>query len=205
MPWLSTSGWYSSAAITPSPSTGICGCTAWSALGFLPYRPSYACGTHPTASVYTATLRYLTSFPCSTLTSSLAFLSYLLVRRAQLWCWISDSYNSLRIWTYYLPIWACIGFSTVIYIAVGYRVFRQRNILRNLTLSTQAKDAQTKESSEKVRVWQTWVLTNLKFASRCPLSFFHIACFTSFLHPSFKISCSLPYSHVAAIPPSPSL
>ncbi|KAK4226825.1 putative G-protein coupled receptor [Podospora fimiseda] len=59
---------------------------------------------------------------------------------ATLWCWIGDSYNRLRIYTYYVPIWLCIVLSAVIYVAVGYHVFHQRNQLRNLTLSTQAKD-----------------------------------------------------------------
>ncbi|KAK4044351.1 hypothetical protein C8A01DRAFT_31404 [Parachaetomium inaequale] len=59
---------------------------------------------------------------------------------ATLWCWIDDSYNPLRIFTYYLPIWMCILLSTVIYVAVGYHVFHQRNQLRNLTLSNQARD-----------------------------------------------------------------
>ena len=58
----------------------------------------------------------------------------------QLWCWISDEWNSLRIFTYYLPIWLCILLSALIYFAVGYQVFHQRNQLRNLTLSTQGKD-----------------------------------------------------------------
>ncbi|KAK4184163.1 putative G-protein coupled receptor [Podospora australis] len=59
---------------------------------------------------------------------------------ATLWCWIADSYNQLRIFIYYLPIWLCIALSAVIYVAVGYHVFHQRNQLRNLTLSNQAKD-----------------------------------------------------------------
>ncbi|KAK4167139.1 putative G-protein coupled receptor [Cladorrhinum sp. PSN259] len=60
---------------------------------------------------------------------------------ATLWCWIGDVYNKLRIYTYYVPIWLCIVLSAVIYVAVGYHVFHQRNQLRNLTLSTQAKDS----------------------------------------------------------------
>ncbi|KAK3382714.1 hypothetical protein B0T24DRAFT_645338 [Lasiosphaeria ovina] len=59
---------------------------------------------------------------------------------ATLWCWIGDTYNQLRIFLYYLPIWMCIVLSAVIYVAVGYHVFHQRNQLRNLTLSNQAKD-----------------------------------------------------------------
>lgn len=60
---------------------------------------------------------------------------------ATLWCWIADAYNQLRIFLYYLPIWTCIALSALIYVAVGYHVFHQRNQLRNLTLSNQAKDA----------------------------------------------------------------
>lgn len=43
--------------------------------------------------------------------------------------------------------------SAVIYLAVGYHVFRQRNQLRNLTLSNQANDLYGTEldSLEKVR------------------------------------------------------
>jgi len=59
-----------------------------------------------------------------------------------MWCWIDDEHSPLRIYTYYVPIWTCIVLSAVIYIAVGYHVFRQRNQLRNLTLSNQVKEAQ---------------------------------------------------------------
>lgn len=71
----------------------------------------------------------------------------------KLWCWIGDSWNSLRIFTYYIPIWVCIMLSTFIYFAVGYQVFHQRNQLRNLTLSNVAKDTSTsdvRESGERV-------------------------------------------------------
>ncbi len=69
----------------------------------------------------------------------------------QLWCWIADPYNSLRIFTYYLPIWACIMLSAVIYVAVGYHVFHQRN-QPELNFSNQAKDGSgfdVRESAEK--------------------------------------------------------
>ncbi|KAK3393355.1 hypothetical protein B0H63DRAFT_386612 [Podospora didyma] len=72
---------------------------------------------------------------------------------ATLWCWIGDTYNQLRIFLYYLPIWTCILLSAVIYVAVGYHVFHQRNQLRNLTLSNQAKDmsgSDIRGSAEKV-------------------------------------------------------
>jgi hypothetical protein len=74
----------------------------------------------------------------------------------QLWCWINDKYNQLRIFTYYLPIWTCIVLSAVIYGAVGYHVFRGRNQLRNLTLSNQARDvyAGALDSTEKVYLFE---------------------------------------------------
>ncbi|CAK7219849.1 hypothetical protein SCUCBS95973_003960 [Sporothrix curviconia] len=65
---------------------------------------------------------------------------------ATLWCWIGDSWNALRIYSYYIPIWVCIFLSAVIYVAVGYHVFHQRNQLRNLTLSNQAKDLSSSEN-----------------------------------------------------------
>ncbi|KAI3392028.1 hypothetical protein diail_6324 [Diaporthe ilicicola] len=61
---------------------------------------------------------------------------------AALWCWISSDWNALRIYSYYLPIWVCTVLSAVIYFAVGYHVFHQRNQLRNLSLSNQAKDVE---------------------------------------------------------------
>ncbi|KLU91637.1 G-protein coupled receptor [Magnaporthiopsis poae ATCC 64411] len=69
-----------------------------------------------------------------------------------LWCWINHEWSSLRIYTYYLPIWLCIALSAVIYFAVGYQVFHQRNQLRNLTLSNQGKDcsaSDVRDSAEK--------------------------------------------------------
>lgn len=71
----------------------------------------------------------------------------------QLWCWIDDNWSSLRIFTYYMPIWVCILLSGVIYFAVGYQVFHQRNQLRNLTLSNPAKEVSScdiRDSAEKV-------------------------------------------------------
>ncbi|KAL8282871.1 hypothetical protein RB597_010226 [Gaeumannomyces tritici] len=69
-----------------------------------------------------------------------------------LWCWINHEWSSLRIYTYYLPIWLCIALSAVIYFAVGYQVFHRRNQLRNLTLSNQAKEgsaSDVRDSAEK--------------------------------------------------------
>ncbi|KAI8309432.1 Cyclic AMP receptor-like protein A [Colletotrichum sp. SAR11_240] len=57
-----------------------------------------------------------------------------------LWCWINNKWSVLRIYTYYIPIWCCIFGSCVIYFAVGYHVFHQRNQLRNLTFSNPARD-----------------------------------------------------------------
>lgn len=77
---------------------------------------------------------------------------------AALWCWISSDWNSLRIYSYYLPIWVCTVLSAIIYFAIGYHVFHQRNQLRNLSLSNQAKDdedvicdaSDVRDSAEKV-------------------------------------------------------
>lgn len=80
---------------------------------------------------------------------------------SKLWCWIDDNWSSLRIFTYYMPIWVCILLSGVIYFAVGYQVFHQRNQLRNLTLSNPGKEessCEIRDSAEKVS------LTDLYFA-----------------------------------------
>ncbi|KAK0657011.1 hypothetical protein B0T16DRAFT_50373 [Cercophora newfieldiana] len=66
---------------------------------------------------------------------------------ATLWCWFSDEFNQLRIFLYYMPIWMCIMLSNIIYVCVGYSVFHQRNQLRNLTLSNQARGAVDERSS----------------------------------------------------------
>ncbi|KAI0175529.1 hypothetical protein GGR52DRAFT_316597 [Hypoxylon sp. FL1284] len=66
---------------------------------------------------------------------------------ATMWCWIDKDWSNLRIYTYYLPIWVCIILSTCIYIAVGYYVFKQRNQLRNLSLSNPARDLPTRRDS----------------------------------------------------------
>lgn len=71
---------------------------------------------------------------------------------SQLWCWIDDRYNQLRIWLYYLPIWTCSVLSAIIYACVGHHVFRMRNQLRNLTISNQGHDLSNGEAgcAEKV-------------------------------------------------------
>ncbi|KAI3328860.1 hypothetical protein HD806DRAFT_519240 [Xylariaceae sp. AK1471] len=69
---------------------------------------------------------------------------------ATIWCWIDKDWSDLRIYTYYLPIWVCIVLSSFIYIAVGYHVFKQRNQLRNLSLSNPTRDPpETRDSGEK--------------------------------------------------------
>ncbi|KAI1142636.1 hypothetical protein F5Y05DRAFT_125167 [Hypoxylon sp. FL0543] len=69
---------------------------------------------------------------------------------ATIWCWIDKDWSNLRIYTYYLPIWVCIILSSCIYVAVGYYVFKQRNQLRNLSLSNPARDVPTaRDSGEK--------------------------------------------------------
>ena len=74
----------------------------------------------------------------------------------QLWCWIGPEWTELRIYLYYLPIWVCIFFSTLIYFAVGCHVFHQRNQLRNLTFSTHEQEGKemsctdVRDSAEKV-------------------------------------------------------
>lgn len=70
----------------------------------------------------------------------------------KIWCWIDSDWKGLRILTYYLPIWVCIALSICIYFAVGFYVFRQRNQLRNLSLSNPSHDATAgqRDSGEKV-------------------------------------------------------
>ncbi|KAI2613653.1 uncharacterized protein GGS25DRAFT_9576 [Hypoxylon fragiforme] len=69
---------------------------------------------------------------------------------ATIWCWIDKDWSNLRIYTYYLPIWVCIILSSCIYIAVGYYVFKQRNQLRNLSLSNPTYEPPaTRDSGEK--------------------------------------------------------
>lgn len=70
----------------------------------------------------------------------------------KIWCWIDKDWRNLRIYTYYLPIWVCIAMSLCIYISVGFHVFRRRNQLRNLSLSSPSGDtaAGPRDSGEKV-------------------------------------------------------
>ncbi|KAL2889971.1 Cyclic AMP receptor-like protein A [Ceratocystis lukuohia] len=67
---------------------------------------------------------------------------------ATLWCWIGPNWAFLRLWTYYVPIWICIITSLLIYFAVGYRVFKQRNQLRHATFSHTEADEKQQSISE---------------------------------------------------------
>lgn len=49
-----------------------------------------------------------------------------------MWCWVSNDWSPLRIYTYYMLIWICIIASGIIYICVGYQVFRARNRVNKL-------------------------------------------------------------------------
>ncbi|KAK3688672.1 G-protein coupled receptor [Podospora appendiculata] len=51
---------------------------------------------------------------------------------AGIWCWISNDWNLLRIYSYYMLIWICILTSLIIYAGIGIYVFRARNKLRQL-------------------------------------------------------------------------
>ncbi|KAI0146691.1 G-protein coupled receptor [Pestalotiopsis sp. NC0098] len=80
----------------------------------------------------------------------LLFSSGHMYGNATIWCWIDQRWSGLRIWTYYLPIWVCILLSSVIYIAVGWYVFKQRNQLRNLSLSDPSRERSgNRDSAEK--------------------------------------------------------
>ncbi|KAM7212910.1 hypothetical protein V8F06_011716 [Rhypophila decipiens] len=52
---------------------------------------------------------------------------------AGLWCWVSNDWNNLRIYTYYMLIWICILTSLLIYLGIGIYVFRARNRLKQLS------------------------------------------------------------------------
>ncbi|OIW32768.1 hypothetical protein CONLIGDRAFT_679147 [Coniochaeta ligniaria NRRL 30616] len=55
---------------------------------------------------------------------------------AGLWCWITNDWNPLRIYTYYMLIWICILSSMVIYLSIGVYVFRVRNRLHQFSSTT---------------------------------------------------------------------
>ncbi|KAH7112646.1 G-protein coupled receptor [Dactylonectria macrodidyma] len=99
---------------------------------------------------------------------------------ATLWCWISNDWSALRIYTYYVPIWICIFFSAIIYFAVGRHVFRQRNQLQNLTLRYSIKEENyasqlecARDSAEmglttRVTDWQVTAVTEVKITTVTP-------------------------------------
>ncbi|UKZ54088.1 hypothetical protein TrVGV298_007894 [Trichoderma virens] len=58
---------------------------------------------------------------------------------ASLWCWVDSNWSLVRLYAYYIPIWICIFGSIVIYVAVGYHVFRNRNRLRNFAVHIQPR------------------------------------------------------------------
>ena len=51
----------------------------------------------------------------------------------QTWCWISDEWASMRIYTCYMVVWGCILTSLVIYTGIGMRLFRTRIRLRHMS------------------------------------------------------------------------
>ncbi|KAH7124852.1 G-protein coupled receptor [Dactylonectria estremocensis] len=99
---------------------------------------------------------------------------------ATLWCWISNDWSALRIYTYYVPIWICIFFSAVIYFAIGYHIFHQRNQLRNLTFHYPSKEENyashleyARDSAEmglttRVTDWQVTAVTEVQITTVTP-------------------------------------
>ncbi|KAL7911730.1 putative G-protein coupled receptor protein [Trichoderma velutinum] len=69
---------------------------------------------------------------------------------AALWCWVDSNWSLVRLYAYYIPIWICIFGSIVIYVAVGYHVFRNRNRLRNFAvhIPTRTKRVESGGASE---------------------------------------------------------
>lgn len=62
------------------------------------------------------------------------------------WCWIRESWASIRLFTSYLFVWICIATSIVLNTAVGFRLFRARNKARdilNSRIQTTVTDHQT--------------------------------------------------------------
>ncbi|KAG7141184.1 Cyclic AMP receptor-like protein A like [Verticillium longisporum] len=98
---------------------------------------------------------------------------------ATLWCWINSDWSELRIYTYYLPIWICILCSILIYFAVGYHVFHQRNQLRNLTfshikdanevsMSEDNRDSAEKNLTGRSEDWQVTAVTEVQITTGSP-------------------------------------
>ncbi|KAK1574360.1 uncharacterized protein LY79DRAFT_639721 [Colletotrichum navitas] len=61
---------------------------------------------------------------------------------AFLWCWITPEWGHLRIYTFYVPTWCCIFGSAVVYLVIGYHIFRKRNQLANLNSSNLRNNAE---------------------------------------------------------------
>jgi hypothetical protein len=47
--------------------------------------------------------------------------------RLQTWCWISEDWSALRIYTCYMLVWVCILTSLVIYAGIGFYLFQTRS------------------------------------------------------------------------------
>ncbi|KAJ4854891.1 G protein-coupled glucose receptor regulating gpa2 domain-containing protein [Trichoderma breve] len=71
---------------------------------------------------------------------------------AALWCWVDSNWSLVRLYAYYIPIWICIFGSIIIYVAVGYHVFRNRNRLRNfavrIPITAKRSDGGTSEAGD---------------------------------------------------------
>ncbi|KAI9158180.1 Cyclic AMP receptor-like protein A [Paramyrothecium foliicola] len=68
---------------------------------------------------------------------------------AALWCWISAEWSLVRIYSYYIPIWACILLSLLIYIAVGYHVFHHRNQLKHVTFTSTEQNEKSHQGRKR--------------------------------------------------------
>ncbi|KAK1759005.1 G coupled receptor like-protein [Echria macrotheca] len=51
------------------------------------------------------------------------------------WCWISNEWNSLRIYTSFMFVWVCITTSLVIYVGVGIHLFRVKHKFQRISSS----------------------------------------------------------------------
>ena len=56
-------------------------------------------------------------------------LSFQHTNTYQLWCWIDNEWAAERILSYYISVWVCAFGLIVIYVQVGYDVFKKRNQL----------------------------------------------------------------------------
>ncbi|KKA29782.1 hypothetical protein TD95_005190 [Thielaviopsis punctulata] len=119
---------------------------------------------------------------------------------AALWCWIGPKWSFLRIWAYYIPVWICSLLSFMIYFAVGYHVFHQRNQLLNLTIGKPDRDDQAtprdghRKSSSKVGMaYHTWEIPLLiSLADLTVTTEVHIVTTQNIDHSGFCTLKSLP-------------